>query len=356
MGHRLHGNTSLSSTRPGWTHPGLSLDASAAVGGTSDVWNVTAGSASGGSFTLNVDSLVTGPILWNASALDVETALLAAGVTATVTGTGSIVDPWVITFAAAPVAVTPDFALLTMGVSDASTVHYAADTYVVDLGTAYGGTFTLSADGATTAPIAWNASPLDIETAFSSFGVTVFVGGASPTWSVLFAIPPTTVSIDGSGLAQPPSLGATATAYGSVDQVVVTNFGSGYQMPTVDFDMPTDPNGVQAKGHVLCVEANCQAIAPATTVTITGVQVDQVGTGYTLAPGVTIRDGTINDPVPGGGTGAEAHSTLVHHIHRSGYLRFRIYFCSHRWSLMTRLDLALAPPLLLISALSLPST
>ena len=56
--------------------------------------------------------------------------------------------------------------------ADASTVHFAADTYVVDVGTAYGGTFTLSVDGQTTAPIAWNASPLDIETAFAAISVT----------------------------------------------------------------------------------------------------------------------------------------------------------------------------------------
>ncbi len=287
------------------------LDASALVGGTLDVWNVTVGSATGGSFTLDVDGLVTGPILWNALATDVETALGGSTV-ATVIGTGSIADPWVITFAVAPVSVIPDFIGLTQDVADTNTLHFAADTYVVDLGTAYDGTFTLSVNGVPTAPIAWNASAGVFETELASVGVIAFVSGASPTWDVLFAIAPTPpVLIDGSGLAQPPSLGATATAYGSVDQVFVTSFGSGYQMPTVDFDMPTDPNGVQAQGHVLCVEPLCQAIAPATTVTITGVAVDQAGSGYTIAPGMTIRDGTINDPVPGGGTGALAYSTLA---------------------------------------------
>ena len=286
-------------------------DASASVGGTADVWNVTAGSATGGSFTLNVDGLVSGPILWNAAALNVESALSLAGVTATVTGTGSIADPWVITFAVTPVSVTIDSALLTQGVADTSTLHFAADTYVVDLGTAYGGSFTLSVDGVTTASIAWNASAADIQTALGLISVTASVGGASPTWSVVFAVAPTTVSIDGSGLAQPPSLGATATAYGSVEGVVLDNPGFGYQFPTVDFDMPTDPAGVQAQGHVVCVEPLCQAIAPATTVTILGVAVDQAGSGYTSAPSVTIRDGTIFDPVPGGGTGALAHSTLT---------------------------------------------
>ncbi len=233
-------------------------DASASVGGTADVWNVTAGSATGGSFTLNVDGLVSGPILWNAAALNVESALSLAGVTATVTGTGSIADPWVITFAVTPVSVTIDSALLTQGVADTSTLHFAADTYVVDLGTAYGGSFTLSVDGVTTASIAWNASAADIQTALGLISVTASVGGASPTWSVVFAVAPTTVSIDGSGLAQPPSLGATATAYGSVEGVVLDNPGLGYAIPTVDFDMPNDPDGIQATGHAVCVEALCR--------------------------------------------------------------------------------------------------
>ena len=29
--------------------------------------------------------------------------------------------------------------------------------------------------------------------------------------------------------------------------------GEGYSFPTVDFDLPDDPNGVQAQGHAMCV-------------------------------------------------------------------------------------------------------
>ena len=47
--------------------------------------------------------------------------------------------------------------------------------------------------------------------------------------------------------------------------------GSGYTMPTVDFDMPDDPNGVKAEGFVECDEPNCAPAADGETVTITGV-------------------------------------------------------------------------------------
>ncbi len=40
---------------------------------------------------------------------------------------------------------------------------------------------------------------------------------------------------------------ATATASGGVDAVTLTDAGSGYTMPTVDFDLPDDPTGTQAK-------------------------------------------------------------------------------------------------------------
>jgi FtsP/CotA-like multicopper oxidase with cupredoxin domain len=108
-----------------------------------------------------------------------------------------------------------------------------------------------------------------------------------------------TVSFSGGG----PGGGAAATAYGGVEQVTLTNPGSGYTMPTVDFDMPNDPDGVQAKAHVEWDEASG---------VITAVVVDSPGSGYSSAPGVTIRNGTIFAPLPlnEGGHLASATSTL----------------------------------------------
>ena len=108
-----------------------------------------------------------------------------------------------------------------------------------------------------------------------------------------------TVSISGGG----SGAGAAATAYGKVEQVTVTNGGSGYTFPTVDFDLPDGPNGVQAKGHA-DLDANG---------TITAVVIDDPGSGYSFAPGVAIRNGTVFDPIPlnPGGSPATATATLV---------------------------------------------
>ncbi|HSL30664.1 MAG TPA: fibronectin type III domain-containing protein [Anaerolineales bacterium] len=108
-----------------------------------------------------------------------------------------------------------------------------------------------------------------------------------------------TVSFSGGG----PGSGAAATAYGGVEQITLTNTGGGYTMPTVDFDMPNDPDGVQAQAHVEWDQA---------TGVITAVVVDNPGSGYSSAPGVTIRNGTIFAPLPlkEGGQLATATSTL----------------------------------------------
>ncbi len=93
------------------------------------------------------------------------------------------------------------------------------------------------------------------------------------------------------------SIDATATASGGVDVVTLTNPGVGYTMPLVDFDFPSDPNGTIAKAHVVCVEPNCIPIAPATTVTIDSIVVDDPGSGYTVVPNIVIRDGPIYAPL-----------------------------------------------------------
>ena len=94
---------------------------------------------------------------------------------------------------------------------------------------------------------------------------------------------------------------ATATAYGGVDAVTLTNAGNGYKFPTVEFDAPDDPAGTQAKAH---------ADFDAVTGQITGLVIDEPGSGYATAPGVVIRDGTLLDPILNGGVGASATATI----------------------------------------------
>ena len=104
------------------------------------------------------------------------------------------------------------------------------------------------------------------------------------------------VSIMGGGA----TTAATATAYGGVDVVTLANAGSGFTAPTVDFDLPDDPNGTKATAH---------ATWNVTTGAITGIVVDTPGSGYSAAPGVIIRDGTLMDPIAGG-LGATATATI----------------------------------------------
>ena len=92
------------------------------------------------------------------------------------------------------------------------------------------------------------------------------------------------VAITGGGATTP----ATATAYGSVDSLSLTYGGSGYTLPTVDFDYPDGVGGVQAKGHVTW---------DTVTGVITGVVIDNPGSGYSRAPNVVIRDGTQFNPL-----------------------------------------------------------
>jgi FtsP/CotA-like multicopper oxidase with cupredoxin domain/putative cell wall-binding protein len=94
---------------------------------------------------------------------------------------------------------------------------------------------------------------------------------------------------------------ATATAYGGVDAVTLGAPGSAYTNPTVDFDLPDAPDGVQASAH---------ATFDPGTGAITGVVVDNPGAGYSTAPSMIIRDGTIFDPIISGGSGASATATL----------------------------------------------
>ncbi len=101
-----------------------------------------------------------------------------------------------------------------------------------------------------------------------------------------------TVSFSGNG-------GAAATAYGGVDAVGVSVNGANYSFPTVDFDLPDNPAGIQAQGHAVCADPypDCTGAPDMGLLAVTGVVVDDAGSGYATAPGVTVRDGTVFDPI-----------------------------------------------------------
>lgn len=130
--------------------------------------------------------------------------------------------------------------------------------------------------------------------------VTVATGGA---------VVGLTVTAPGSGYAQLKAevtggggTGAAVTPSGGVDAVHLADGGTGYTMPTVDFDLPDDPNGTIAKAHVPQDGLSADGV-------VTSIVVDDPGSGYTTAPGVVIRNGTLADPI-NGATEATATTTL----------------------------------------------
>jgi FtsP/CotA-like multicopper oxidase with cupredoxin domain len=448
--------------------PAVSIDGSGLTRGVADAQALTAadtstidvGSATGGTFTLDIDGTPTSPIAWDATSGDVATAVSVVSA-ATVSGAGSPADPWLVVFATAPTTVTADFSGLTQAATGSGVA--AAATFSASIGSATGGTFTLTVDATTSDPIAFDASAADVEAALPGTSVT----GTGP-WTIVFASDPPAVSIDGTLLTQPavplvpvfvvvpttlpagtltsfrswnqaaaggapvPSAGqtfhayvlrptgvadeyevisdsgeltvpalsgvaselatypggnvvvqsgdvlgfygagipvdtgvgldrfsypapaapaqgatltfgspefpdygqartysfgasvsvvsgptqATGTAYGGVDAVAVDVPGSGYKFPTVDFDLPDDPNGVQAQGHATCAAPypDCNLTVDTDFLTVTGVVVDDPGSGYATAPAVVVRDGTQFEPITHGTdpfTEAAASATLT---------------------------------------------
>ena len=132
-----------------------------------------------------------------------------------------------------------------------------------------------------------------------------------------------TVDAPGNGYSAPSavisgggaSTDATAHVLGGVDDVSLGVQGAGYKFPTVDFDLPDDPNGTVAQGHAVCAAPypDCNLTVQTDFLTVIGVTVDDPGSGYLTAPGVVVRDGTLFDPINHGGdpfTAASATSTL----------------------------------------------
>ena len=168
-------------------------------------------------------------------------------------------------------------------------------------GQGYDAATTVTITGGTTAATATAAvSTSDVVTGFTN----VVPGSGYTAFKVDLS--------GGVDLSVTGNAAATAIGSGGVDAVTVTDAGSGYSMPTVDFDYPDDPNGTQATGHVECVEAIDCSHAPDATVSIARVVVDEPGSGYATAPAVTIRNGTQYDPInfPDGTAAATAKATL----------------------------------------------
>ncbi|MBU1420182.1 MAG: multicopper oxidase domain-containing protein [Proteobacteria bacterium] len=147
---------------------------------------------------------------------------------------------------------------------------------------------------------------------YSMATVNISGGGAGATADAVVmttgVVAAVTIETGGSGYIYPQvtisggaTVDATATAYGGVDAVLLTSGGTGgYVLPTVDFDLPDGPDGVKATAHAEIDGSG----------NILSIVVDTPGSGYSFAPNVVVRDGTLFDPILGG-SGATASATLT---------------------------------------------
>jgi len=157
-------------------------------------------------------------------------------------------------------------------------------------------------DGTTTVTISGGTTAATATATVSTSGVVVgFTGVTGGAGYSAFG-----VALDGGG-----GLGATAIGSGEVDAVVVTEGGSGYTMPTIDFDLPDAPDGVQAEAHVPMIANGDPIDGMDANGTITAITIDNPGSGYLTAPAAAILNGTRFDPIALDGTPASVTTTLA---------------------------------------------
>ncbi len=179
----------------------------------------------------------------------------------------------------------------------------------IDPGTGAEGTATVNpktggiASVTVTNPGGGYLAPPSVSITTSQPGATLATAVAVISQGVVNAI---TVNESGFGFTTPvvvltggnPTLGfeATAQASGGVDAINLTGGGSGYvNQPIIQFSLPNLPGGVQATGSAI-MDANGVVI---------DVAVENPGSGYTVAPTVTILDGNQVNP-----TAATATATI----------------------------------------------
>lgn len=168
-------------------------------GGSSDEVQTVTIHGTGGTFTLSDGTDTTSAIAYNAAAATVKSRIetdFSAITTVTVTGTGAVGDPFVVTFTSPTNTnlseMTGDGTSLTGGGGTCveQTAHSAGTDEVQTVTvTATGGTFTLSFGGQSTGNIAEDASAATVETALEALstidGVSVSGSDGGP-WTVTF--------------------------------------------------------------------------------------------------------------------------------------------------------------------------
>ncbi len=172
------------------------------VDNTYEVVNIHNGST-GGNFTLSYGGQTTIALNYDSSFTEIDTALTALSTITdvAVSGVGDVGDKWIITFAD-PAGNVTDITADDTNLADSSTTIAVATPGVtrvdeiqsIHVGTADGGTFTVTHGGDTTASIAWDAaasavkSALEAITAITTVNVTG-TGSSGDPWLIEFINP-----------------------------------------------------------------------------------------------------------------------------------------------------------------------
>ena len=157
--------------------------------------------ATGGNFTITYDGNTSGAIDWAATADEIATAVLAIGthapdsVTVTRDGYGDITVYFddIADLLSLP-TVSASLTNLTGATGEATTSLAgnvlslaSASEIAMDMGTATGGTFTVTANGLTTAAIAFDATAGEVDTAVGLIGFTVVTDLTSEVYTIVFS-------------------------------------------------------------------------------------------------------------------------------------------------------------------------
>lgn len=182
---------------------GVTVSDGTAQDESSTIMNVAFNSRTGGSWTVTYDGNESAGIAFAASALDIENAILAIGTHAPdsvfVSRAIGVKEVFIAFNDIADLlslpSVSGNVSTLTGGSDDgvaAVTVGdvlslASASEVEVDVGTATGGTFTVTANGSTTAAIPFDASAGDVDTALANIGFTVVTDLTSEVYTIVFS-------------------------------------------------------------------------------------------------------------------------------------------------------------------------
>ncbi len=307
-------------TQPLLTINGTALTATAVVAimtpgvpSASEVQQMTVAAGSG-TFTLSFNGQTTAALAYNATAAQVQTALAAlsnigtgnvtvtqSGNTYTVTFQGTLANQTLAALllnSSALVAVSrPPSTNVTITTQGGPTVSEVQQVSVV----AGGGTFTLTFNGQTTAPLAYNATAAQVQTALvglSSIGSgNVAVAQSSSTYTITFQgtlanMSEPVLSLDGSLLVPLPALGLSGS--GNNYQISVAANGGTYTLTVGGQQTTPIPFGASAADVQAAIAAALMLINSTATATVTTAPITQTtslpagpfvqvqGTGITL--------------------------------------------------------------------------